>query len=378
MNNNQAKLIYPLLGTLCALAGSLALMGRNVNESALLFWILLFLAANIFTAAGVILRTKSETVRIPRRRIAAEEEKDPPEEQETTVWRIPVLPLFLALAAALIAGLYSGSVFDGFLVFFTWGMLGYPLAHCILRRYPFGFSLQAGLLSSLVVTALAGVLHVFKASPDHSFQLKYCFDAAVQAVANKLLPGVEMMKSILALQPTDGINESNAVLLFRTQSAQAIAEGLAETLSMMVPALFAVSVLACLCLIWWVVKEILKKSSDLPVKYMGRLDGYVPTGAVTATYMIAFVVSLFAGESLWMSILASNLSSIASAVLLFSGYSLILFIINTRATSKPIRIVLSVLTVLLAFDSCGNQLLIFAGIFNSGMLRAVIGGGTLK
>ena len=374
MNKDQAKKIYSLFAFLCAAVGTFALLARGLNESALLFWGLLLLGANVFTVSAVVLNTRKDKVRIPVRPGAKSDDKAP---REAEVYRIPTLPVFLAFAAGVATGLATGSVMDGFLVFLTWGMVGYPLAHCILRRDGFGSAMQSGLIVSTLTTLLAGFIHAFKVT-GIALDLEYCYDIAVRAVADKMLPAVELTKAILAQQPTDLLSENAATLLFRTQPADRIAMDLAETLAMMAPALFALTVLGILCLIWWITKEILKRYDTVPVGTMGRLDGYVPSRVVTAIYLLSFLLSLIAGDSLWMSMLASNLSTVVSTVLLYSGFSLILFIIDTRATSKPLRVALSVLTVILAFDSLGSMLLLIAGIFNSVPLRTVIGGGTLK
>lgn len=374
MNKDQAKKIYSLLAILCAAAGTFALLARELNESALLFWGILLMGANVFTAVAVVLNTRKERIRIPVRPGSPDEKKEP---KEAEVYRIPLLPVFASIAAGVATGLATGSVMDGFLVFLTWGMLGYPLAHCILRRDNFGAAAQTGLLVTTLTTLLAGFIHAFKVT-GIALDLEYCYDIAVRAVADKLLPAVELTKAVLSQQPATPLTETAATLLFRTQPAEHIATDLAETLALMAPALFTLAVLGALCLIWWITKEILKRSDTVSVGFMGRLDGYVPSRAVTAVYLLSFLLSLIAKDSLWMSMLASNLSTIASTVLLYSGYSLILFIIDTRATSKPLRIILSLLALILAFDSFGSTIILIAGIFNSVPLRTVIGGGTIK
>lgn len=369
MKENNLNIIYPSLAALCALVGTGALLARGNNEGTLLIWGILLLAANVLWAASVVVGTKEERI---KRQVTPKNGEETARTVEVRAHRIPLYPIWLALAAALTVGLVTGSVFDGLMTLFTWGILGYIAAHCILRRFPFGFSMQIGLISASAVTALAGVIHVFKVSPDFSFELKYCFDLAQGAIQNKL---AGILQSAVDLLNAQGMDTTGTVFAL---SPQTVAEELTYSLMLSLPSLFAIAMLAILCITWWASKELLKRDPKIEIKHMGRLDGYIPGRGVTIFYFAAYVLYMLSGDSIAVNAIGRNLHAVASYVLIFAGFSLALFIINTRAASKPMRILLSVLTLFFAFDSCGSQLLIFAGMFSSQDLRQMMGGGTLK
>lgn len=377
MKQNNSNYLFPLLGILCAILGTGALLARVDNDGTLLVWGLLLLAANAFFAAATVGGTQEQVVKVPNRHVGFGDSE--PDMVEKTMHRIPLYPMFLALAAGVGIGFYTGSALDGLLTLFTWGGFGYPLAHCILRRQSFGFSLQIGLLSSAVCTALAGVIHVFKVSPNHSFQLKYCFDIAVQAVENKLLPAVTMIKDVICSQEEIPGGETLLTKLFRTESAEALTETLTRNLVYLIPALFTLAVFAALCVAWWICKELLKRGTKLDVSYMGRLDGYVPGRGVMIVYFVSYLALAMGAEGSVLPILAQNINQILYYVLVYAGFSVLLFVINTRVESKALRAVMVAVLVmcLFAFNSYVSQLLVLIGLFGWNF-RKILGGDVLK
>ena len=372
MKRTNYKIIYPFVGTVCAAGGTVALLSRGTNPGALFLWLFLLFAANLFIAAGIVCGAREETVEIPNPNAFREGE---PKTVTSTLRRIPALSIVLALGAtAVVAGL-TYSVLDSLLTLFTWGALSYPLARCILNRTPFGASMQSGLISASVLTLLAGVVHVFKVAPDHTFRLQYAYDLAVNAVRDKILPLLQEAKQILEGQ---SLGDTELTQELATFSPETLTDWFVEEMLFFLPAFFAILVLLCLCLTWWLCKQLLKKDPTVRTHQMGRLDTYSPSRILFGVYMISYLVYLIGDEGSAMMALGINVNIVASAVLAFAGYSLVLFIINTRASSKMVRVVLSVLTLLLGMDSCGYQLLTLAGLFSSDSLRQNLGGGTFK
>ncbi|MBP3301000.1 MAG: DUF2232 domain-containing protein [Clostridia bacterium] len=368
MKRTNYKIIYPFVGTVCAAGGTVALLSRGTNPGALFLWLFLLFAANLFIAAGIVCGAREETVEIPNPKAFREGE---PKTVTSTLRRIPALSIVLALGAtAVVAGL-TYSVLDSLLTLFTWGALSYPLARCILNRTPFGASMQSGLISASVLTLLAGVVHVFKVAPDHTFRLQYAYDLAVNAVRDKILPLLTEAKEILLSQPI-------ADPLLTDFSPEQTANWMIESLLSFLPALFAIAALFALCLLWWLIKWAVSKDDSFPVRHMGRLDNYSPSRVLFIVYMASFLLYMISEEGSIPETVGMNLTSVTSAILAFAGFSLVLFVINTRATSKFARIGLSVLTLILGFDSCGYQALTLAGLFSSDNLRQFLGGGTYK
>ena len=144
------------------------------------------------------------------------------------------------------------------------------------------------------------------------------------------------------------------------------------------PAVIAVILLLTLCVLWFGIKAALKRDASVEIKHMGRLDGYQPARALSPIYLISVLLSLFSQGNSVIQISATNAMYVLSAVLMFAGFSLILYIINTRAPSAVARVFLVIGTVITACSSCGSSLLVLLGLMSIGRdMRGGFGGGTL-
>lgn len=373
MNRSKnLKMIYPILGSAAALCGTVALFLGLWGT-----WLAACLTANVFIAAGMVCGTEIKTIR--RKNPMAQFSEDEPQEMEGQMYRVPFLSVLVALMVAIVAGLISGSAIVGLLTLFTWGGLGIPLAACVLTRTEFGLSLQTGLISSIVFTALGGVIQVFISTPGNSFDPEYC----LEAIAIKLINGVtavltEFQKLTQAQQITlaDGTVLSE---LFSSVSVEETATQVVNAFLSATPGLYAIFVLALLCVIWWGMKLALKKDAGVEIKSMGRLDGYRPGRILSPIYLLFFLVNLVSEAGSVMQIASMNVIYVVSAVLTFAGFSILLYFINTRAPSVGLRVLLTVVTVVAGLSSCGSSLLLLLGLFSTGRdLRGMFGGGTYR
>ena len=362
--------LYPWLYLFSAIAGSVCIFAPGTQTALLLGSTLLLpvsiVAANVFSAAWVVTGTEIQTVSRPNPRARFFENE--PETVELKMYRVPLLPILLAAAGALISGLVTGSPLVGLIVLMLWGVLSYPLALGILYRNGFALSLQSGLITTSVITALAGVLQIFVWSPGSSFQLQYCYDAAVSRIKAVFVSSLEQVSA----------TPEGAELLKGINFSELADASITATVSLL-PALFAIAVLTVLCLLWWLIKALLKRDPRVDVKYMGRIDGYTPSRVVSFLYLLFFLLYFFSAEDSALVLLGMNVFYVVSAVLLFAGFSFLLFIINTRAISPGLRIALTVGAALLALSSLGGQLLVLAGLLCAGNdLRGRFGGDTLQ
>ncbi len=370
--SKNLKMIYPIVGSAIALCGTGALFLGLWGT-----WLACCLAANVFLAAGLVCGTEIKTVR--RKNPMAQFSEEEPAELEGQMYRVPFLSVLIAILVAVIAGLISGSGIIGLLVLFTWGGLGIPLGACVLTRTDFGLSLQTGLISSIVLTALGGAIQIFISSPGHSFDPKYCFEQIVTAIKTPLVSILTQAQELAQSQNIvlpDGTNLSE--LLSSIPVEEAATQSINTFLSI-VPGLFAIAILFLSCIIWWGMKTALKKDSKVETKYMGRLDGYRPGAIISPIYLLFFLANLFAENGSALQIASMNVVYVVSAVLTFAGFSVILYFINTRAPSVTARVFLTVATVAVSLSSCGGSLLLFLGLFSAGRdLRGLFGGGTYR
>ncbi len=366
------NIIYPLVGSAAALCGTAALLFGLWGT-----WLACCLAANVFIASGLVCGTEIKSVR--RKNPLAQFSEDEPAELEGQMYRVPFLSVLAALIAAIAVGLISGSAILGLLTLFTWGGLGIPLAACVLSRTDFGLSLQTGLISSIVLTALGGVVQVFISSPGNSFDPEYC----LKSVATKLTDGV-----IAVLREFQELTQSQQIVLadgtalsdlFSQVSVEETATQAVNAFLSATPGIYAIFVLFLLCVIWWGMKAALKKDAGVEIKSMGRLDGYRPGRILSPVYLLFFLVNLFSEAGSVMQIASMNVIYVVSAVLTFAGFSVILYFINTRAPSVGVRVLLTVVTVVVSLSSCGGSLLLLLGLFSTGRdLRGMFGGGTYR
>lgn len=375
MKQTRTKTIYPWLYLLSAVIGTVCIFAPVQNLPVLMGSTLLLpiaiLAANVFSAAWVVSSTEIQTISRPNPRARFFENE--PQTVETNVYRIPLIPVLLSLLGALVSGLLTGSPIVGLIVLFLWGMLSYPLALCILYRNEFALSMQTGLISATVFTAIAGVIQVFISSPGNRFQLKYCYDAFIFKLRNFLIGTIN---EAMTVPPEDGFTVADQM---KGINIPELVDSFITSLVSLSPAIFAIVVLAVLCIIWWLTKAALKRGTDVDVKYMGRIDGYTPSRITSVLYLIFFFVYFFGTEGSGWQLAGLNVFYVVSAVLTFAGFSFVLYMINTHAPSRAARIVLTVGAILVGSSSCGGQLLILAGLMSAGNdLRARFGGGTLK
>ncbi len=368
----QRKMIYPLLSLGFALTGTVALFLGLLGT-----WIAGLVGANVFLIAGMICGTDVKTIR--RKNPMARFSEEEPEELEGKVYRIPFLSVLIALLVALVSGLVAKSAVIGLLMFFTWGGLGFPLALCILYRSDFGASLQTGLISSVIMTGIAGAIQVWISSPGNSFDVTYCLTALQTKVQTWITLALQEAQTLLATQSELYGESYDFSSLFGTATPEETAALLTETLISLLPALFAIGVLALLCAIWWLTKMALKRATVVDVKYMGRIDGYRAGRALSPLYLLFLLLGLFLESGSALQIVGTNMVSVLCAVLMFAGFSLVLYIINTRISSAVARVFLTIATVLVGFSSCGSSLLLLLGMFSSGRdLRGRFGGGALQ
>lgn len=368
MRKFTPRLVYPLLGTFLP---TFATTAQIFDLKAV--WFFLALVSNIFIGAGVVSGTESRSVQRynPKSRFF----EDEPETVDAVAFRIPFLPVIMAVIVSLLIGVYFESPLQGLLAFFTWGGLGYPLALCVLYRTRFGSAMQVGLISSVGYTAVAGALHLYRMSPDGSFQPTECLLQIMERMTVFTTEAVEQFKIFYS----DFLVEQKIVL----GTSSEVAKVLVESLVSVAPALFATGILFLSCIVWWGMKEALKRDSFVETKYMGRLDGYVPSHALTVLYPVSFVGNFIltsvglSGSAL--QITAMNLTSVIATIFTFAGFSLILYIIRTRAKSPLRRAILIITTLVLGVSSCGNVLLFFLGFLASMRdLRRTFGGDSFK
>lgn len=365
MKQNRLKTIYFLSAVGCALVGT-----ATLAVGIIFLWPIFAIASNVFFAAGTVCGTCEQAVKKfnPKSRFSQEE----PETVEARVYRIPGFPILVALAGALIAGLFFQSALWGLLMFLTWGGYGYPLALCVLYRTDYGFAMQMGLLATSAYTGIAGVIQVFLSSPGHTFQLDYCFDRFFSMISQVFT------EALLQVQAAGLLEEMKV-----TGSPQEIAASLTKMLLQQGPAYFAIGTLLLLSVVWWGLKTALKRNPSTEVSYMGRIDTYVPNKIVPILFMGAvflnFVLNLLSQSGSGLQVAMMNIVIVLSAVLAFSGFSLILYIVNTRVGNPVLRILLILGALWAGLSSCGGVLLVFLGVLTvSRNLRVVLGGDSLK
>lgn len=388
--DENLKVIYHILAVGFALCGSIALYFALP-----ILWLALCLAANIFCAAGAVcgaeMRTvvrKKRTVRFPEEMFGGEkqevsEETIEVEETEETIPRIPYGLFLVALILAVVTGFVTRSAWQGLLVLFTWGGLGYPLARCILRRFDFGLSLQTGLISAGVYTALAGVIQIFVSTPDHTFRLKDSIVWVADRIKEALTGPLAQAKEYLSTQNFEDLTGEYKTyieqLRLTLENPALLASQTVDQFLAIVPGLFAVAVLILLCIIWWGTKAALKKNAGFEVKHMGRLDNYVPNRMLTAVYMAFLLVQMVSKQDSALQIASTNIILVTSAALALSGFSLILFVINSRVRSVVLRVLLIIGVIVIGIPTCGLSVLYLLGIIATWVdLRSLLGGGTLK
>ncbi len=366
------KIAYPLIGSAIALCGTGALFLGLLGT-----WLACCLGANVFLAAGLVCGTEVRPVR--RKNPLTRFSQDEPAELEGYMYRVPIPSAVAALVAALIAGLIARSAVIGLLTLFTWGGLGLPLAGCILTRSDFGLSLQTGLLTSILFTGIAGVIQVFISSPGNSFSLSYCFETVANRLKDALTAVLTEAQTLTQSQDIALPNGTDVSNLIGTLSAEEAASQAVELFLSIAPAIFTIGILTLMTIVWWGTKAALKRDPAVEIKHMGRLDGYRPGRILSPLYFVFLLVNMFSESGSVLQIAAMNVVSVASAILTFAGFSVVLFIINTRARSTVARVFLIIATVLVSLSSCGGSLLLIAGLFSTGRdLRGTFGGGTYQ
>ncbi len=366
------KILYPILSALFAGAGTAGLLLGLPT-----LWICGLLAANVFLAAGIVLGTEVKTVR--RKNPFAQFSEEEPEEEEARMFRVPMLSVLVAIAAALLAGFLARSAVVGLLVLFTWGGFGFPLAMCILYRSDFGEAMQTGLLTSVGLTAVGGAIQIFLSSPGNSFDPKHCFTWIADTLKTNLTTLLTEGKALAQTQTLPGEEGAKWMEAIRGLNPQAMAEELVTTFLSLTPALFAILVLGLLCVIWWSTKKALQKHPTVEVKYMGRPDGFLPGRGLPLIYFVGFLINLLAPAGSVFAIASVNVVYVLSAILMYAGFSLILYAVNTRARSKALRVVFTLVAIFLGLSSCGSWLLMILGLFSAGRdLRGLFGGGSLR
>ncbi|MBO5248157.1 MAG: DUF2232 domain-containing protein [Clostridia bacterium] len=365
------KFIYPVVGSALALCGTAALCLGLLGT-----WIAFLLGANIFIAAGLCCGTDVRTVR--RKNPLAQISEDEPEELEGKMYRVPFLSVLAAVLAAIAVGIFFRSAILGLLTFFTWGGIGFPLAACVLSQTNFAGAMQTGLVSSVGVTALAGVIQVFLSSPNHSFNPQYCLEQLATRMKDAVTAAFAEIQKILA-QPNalpDGADLSD--LIAAAASEEGITAAVHSVLSI-TPGLFALAVLVLSFGIWWGMKVALKRVENVEIKYMNRIDGYRPSWLLSLVYLVFVLINVAFRQGSVLQIVSMNVVYVLSAVLTFAGFSLILYFINTRAPSPSARILLTVAAVVIGLSSCGSSLLLLLGLLSAGRdLRGMLGGGTYQ
>lgn len=372
----QPKIIYPILSAVIALIATAALYLGLWG-----IWLAGCVAANVFLAAGIVCGTEVKTVR--RKNPMAKFSEDQPNELEGRVYRVPFLSVIIAIFVALGAGFLSQSAIAGLLVLFTWGGLGLPIALCILYGMNFGLSMQTGLISSIFLTGGAGAIQVFLSTPDHSFDLKWCLETASSVLKEYMISALHQTRDLLYSQFTDLQQVPAAmrefVALSNETSIQQTAEQFVELFISSLPALFAIAILALLCVIWWFTKAALQRQTVVEIKHMGRLDGYVAGRVISLLCMLSYLIDIVAKSGSVLQIAALNVNWVISAVLAFAGFSVVLYIINSRIPSAVARVFLIIGAVMVSISSCGFSILFLVGLISTAYdLRKLLGGGTLK
>ncbi len=366
------KMIYPILGSALALCGTGALFLGLLGT-----WLACLLGANVFIAAGLVCGTEIKTVR--KKNPFAQFSEDEPEELEGRMLRVPFLSPLGAFLAALLAGFLSGSAIAGLLVFFTWGGLGLPLAACVLTHTDFGLSLQTGLISSVVFTAIGGSIQVVLSSPGHSFDLKYCLETATDRLNESLVMDLTEFQTVVQTQSEALGSDAELLKPFLSVAPTEMAEQSVNLFLSATPALFAIVVLFLSCVLWFGMKSALKKDATIEVKHMGRLDGYRPGAILSPMYLVFFLANMFSATGSGLQIASMNLIYVISAILTFAGFSVVLYFINTKAPSVAVRVLLTIVTVVVGLSSCGGSLLLLLGLFSASRdLRGMLGGGTYR
>ena len=364
-NRNLSK-IYPVAGIACALWASAALYFGLIP-----IWIAFALGANVFLAAGVVCGTQVKTVR--RKNPLAQFSEDEPAEVEHQSFRIPTVPLLIGVLAGLTFGLIAQSAVYGLLTLLTWGGLGIPLAIAVLARQDFSDAMQSGLTASILVTAVAAFIQVFLSVPGHTFNVQYAFDLVFNKTKALFLQALTMMQS--AQLPDQAAGMLDLKDLTVEEAAELYARNLVPTL----PGIYAALILGGLCIVWWGLKAAVSKDPRIEIKYMGRADNYVPGRIVSVVFLLSMICGSLLQPGSGLQIAGMNLSLICTAVIAFGGFSLVLYLINTRARSKVLRALLICGVLILSLFSYAAVALFLIGVVNSYIdLRKLLGGGTLK
>lgn len=388
--NKKLETIYFILAIGFALCGSVALYFMLPFS-----WLALALAANVFCAASVVCGTELKTISVRRvlPRLSEESFKDGGSSfsegagergvVNQAVFRVPAFLFFFALLLAVVIGFASGSAWIGLLILFTWGGLGYQIARCVLSRFDFGLSMQTGLIGAGICTALAGGIQVFVSTPDHSFGLKNSIMWVSDSLKNYLSDSFSKLSAYLNAQNLEALpKESRTYIELLRGSLSDPALLASETVDQfisLVPGLFAVVVLSLLCIIWWGTKAALKRNTGFEVKYMGSLDHYIPSPMVVTAYIVSVFLEMLCPQGSALQIAGTSIVLVLSAVLAFSGFSLILFIINSRVRSAALRTVLIIGIPLVVLPTCGGSVLFLCGLLATWVdLRKLLGGGSLK
>lgn len=365
------KFIYPAVGSALALCGTVALCLGLLGT-----WIAFLLGANIFIGAGLCCGTDVRTVR--PKKVLPQISEDEPEEFEGKMYRVPFLSVLAAVLAAIAAGILFRSAILGLLTFFTWGGLGLPLAACVLSQTNFAGAMQTGLVSSAGVTSLAGVIQVFLSSPNHSFDPQYCLEQLAGRIKDTVTAALAELENMLSRPNTlpDGTDLSE--LIGAASSEETITAAIHSVFAI-TPGLFALAVLILSFGIWWGMKIALKRSGNVDIKYMDRIDGYRPSRFLSLIYLVFILINMASEQGSVAQIVSMNVVYVLSVILTFAGFSLILYFINTRAPSASARALLTVAAAVIGLSSCGSSLLLLLGLLSAGRdLRGVLGGGTYQ
>lgn len=357
---NQAKYLL--------IAAGLALCATAALRFSFLIWCGFCIASNTFFAAWLTWNTSSKTVK--KKDLLGFGEEEAP--MEITVLRVPLFPLITALIAAIVTVLITDNAFDALLIFLAWGGIGFPLGLCVLRRSEFPLSMMSGLIWGSVAALIAGAAQVLILSPGFSFQLQYCLDLLSSQTTNWVTDLLQAVQSVEVPQEFSGMIQSLSELFPTDLLAEQIAMSILRT----VPAVYAVGILILCCACWFSLKKVLMRS-DVDIKYMGRLDGYSASRAASGVFLIAALLRLFSSSRSVMYIACSNVLTVLSAVLAFAGFSLILYYLNIRVASKPVRILL-ILLALGAGLFFGSWLFTVLGLLTAGRNTRSGLGGTLR
>ena len=238
--------------------------------------------------------------------------------------------------------------------------------------------MQTGLLWSSVWALVAGVIQIFISSPGFSFKPSYCGEVLVKFLQDLFVEAYNLIfASPLPVGGSVPPALAESLQNMQAVSVEEMAAMTVEFLLVLFPCIFAVGMLVFHCILWFVLKRVLIHTS-FEVKYMGRLDGYVPRPFLSTLYFVFFLVNLFAEENSAMQIVGLNVVYVVSAVLVFAGFSLVLHLINTRATSGASRVTLSVIAAIIGISSCGMMVLLLLGLLSAGRdLRNFGGRGVL-